>query len=98
MEEEVNLADRTNFDYQMLIGRSFLSGNVLIDPSLQYSFEPNCTDEEEVDETNSQVPEKTDLDSDVHVSEKLPYQFKSKSPKVDLTKPVPTATPTATNE
>jgi hypothetical protein len=42
MEEDVNLTDRTHFDYQMLVGRSFLAGNAIIDPSLTYTTEPNC--------------------------------------------------------
>ena len=42
MEEQFNLANRSNFDYQVLIGRSFLTGNVIIDPSITYTVEPNC--------------------------------------------------------
>jgi hypothetical protein len=41
-ETEVNLVDRSNFNYQMLIGRSFLKDNVIIDPSLKYTTKPNC--------------------------------------------------------
>lgn len=42
METDVNLVDRSNFDYQMLIGRDFLAGNVLVDPASTYVAEPNC--------------------------------------------------------
>lgn len=42
METDVNLVDRSNFDYQMLIGRNFLAGNVLIDPASTYMAEPAC--------------------------------------------------------
>ena len=42
METDVNLVDRSNFDYQMLIGRNFLAGNVLIDPASTYVAEPAC--------------------------------------------------------
>jgi hypothetical protein len=42
METDVNLIDRSNFDYQLLIGRDFLAGNVLIDPSSTYMIEPAC--------------------------------------------------------
>ncbi len=42
METDVNLVDRSNFDYQMLIGRNFLAGNLLIDPSSTYMAEPTC--------------------------------------------------------
>jgi hypothetical protein len=41
-EAEVNLVDRSDFNYQMLIGRSFLKGKVIIDPSLKYTTKPNC--------------------------------------------------------
>ena len=37
-EVEVNLADRSDFNYQMLIGRSFLHGNMIFDPSIKYGF------------------------------------------------------------
>lgn len=42
MEADVNLVDRTKFDYQMLVGRTFLAGNVVIDPSTTFTSEPNC--------------------------------------------------------
>lgn len=42
MQTDVNLVDRSNFDYQMLIGRNFLAGNVLIDPASTYVAEPSC--------------------------------------------------------
>jgi len=41
-EVEVNLADRSHFNYQMLIGRSFLHGNLIVDPSIKYTIEPKC--------------------------------------------------------
>jgi hypothetical protein len=41
-EAEVNLVNRSDFNYQMLIGRSFLKGNVIIDPSLKFTTKPNC--------------------------------------------------------
>jgi len=42
LEEEVTLADRKGFEYELLIGRSFLAGNLTIDPSLSYTVKPNC--------------------------------------------------------
>lgn len=39
---EVNLADRRNFSFKMLIGRSFLEDSVFIDPSRKYTREPAC--------------------------------------------------------
>lgn len=42
---EVNLVDRSNYKYQMLIGRSFLVGapNILIDSSSEYFHSPMCS-------------------------------------------------------
>jgi hypothetical protein len=41
-ETEVNLVDRSGFNYKMLIGRSLMAGNFIIDPSLKYTTEPSC--------------------------------------------------------
>jgi hypothetical protein len=41
-EVEVNLADRSGFLYQMLIGRSFLAGSFVVDSSAKYTTKPNC--------------------------------------------------------
>jgi len=41
-EAEVNLADRGHFNYQMLIGRSFLHGNLIVDPSIKFTTKPAC--------------------------------------------------------
>jgi hypothetical protein len=41
-ETEVNLVDRSGFQYPMLIGRKFMAGALLIDPSRKYTVEPNC--------------------------------------------------------
>lgn len=41
-ETEVNLVNREGFQYRMLIGRKFMEGVVVIDPSAQYTVEPNC--------------------------------------------------------
>ena len=39
---EVNLADRSGFDYQMLVGRSFLGTDFLVDPSQRFLLQPQC--------------------------------------------------------
>lgn len=41
---EVNLVDRSNYKYQMLIGRSFLKGtpNLLVDSALKETAKPEC--------------------------------------------------------
>jgi len=41
-EVEVNLADRSGFKYQMLIGRSFLAKDFIVDPSLEYTRKLTC--------------------------------------------------------
>jgi len=39
---EVNLVDRSRFDYQLLIGRRFLCGPLVVDPSMTFTVEPHC--------------------------------------------------------
>jgi hypothetical protein len=41
-EVEVNLVDRSDFNYQLLIGRNYLEGELLVDPELKYTHEPQC--------------------------------------------------------
>jgi hypothetical protein len=41
-ETEVNLVDRSGFQYRMLLGRKFMEGEVIIDPSAKYTVEPEC--------------------------------------------------------
>lgn len=41
-EVEVNLEDRHKFAHLMLIGRSFMLGDIHVDPSTSYTIEPNC--------------------------------------------------------
>jgi hypothetical protein len=41
-EVEVNLVDRSDFIYQMLIGRSFMRGKLIVDPSATYTTKPIC--------------------------------------------------------
>ncbi len=41
-EVEVNLIDRGGLNYQLLIGRSFLKGDFLIDPGKMYINKPKC--------------------------------------------------------
>lgn len=43
-EIEVNLVDRTDFNYPMLIGRSFMAGNFIVDPSAKFTSPPTCTE------------------------------------------------------
>jgi hypothetical protein len=41
-EVEVNLEDRRKFNYQMLIGRSFLKNSFAVDSSATFTVEPDC--------------------------------------------------------
>ena len=41
-EVEVNLEDRSNFNYPLLIGRSFLKGSIVVDPSAKFTTKPEC--------------------------------------------------------
>jgi hypothetical protein len=41
-ETEVNLINRKNYQYRMLIGRKFMEGAVIIDPGAKYTVEPQC--------------------------------------------------------
>lgn len=42
---KVNLVDRSHFKYQLLVGRSYLSPDFLIDPSNKYMVKPHCDSE-----------------------------------------------------
>lgn len=39
---QVNLADRTGFNYEFLVGRRFLAGAFAVDPARTYTVEPEC--------------------------------------------------------
>lgn len=41
-EVEVNLEDRSKFNYQMLLGRSFLKDSFLVDAKTTFTLQPNC--------------------------------------------------------
>ena len=41
-EEEVNLVDRANFNYPMLVGRSFLKGSFVVDSEVKLTATPTC--------------------------------------------------------
>ena len=48
-EAEVNLVDRSKFKYPLLIGRSFMGDNLVIDPSAQFTLEPGCGEQPTVE-------------------------------------------------
>lgn len=39
---EVNLVNRSNFNYQMLVGVSFLKGDFMVDVEKEHSVKPDC--------------------------------------------------------
>jgi hypothetical protein len=41
-EINVNLVDRSGFQYPMLIGRAFTKGTLVIDPGAKYTMKPQC--------------------------------------------------------
>ena len=41
-ETDVNLVDRTGFEYPMLIGRNFMGTDLVVNPSVKHSMEPAC--------------------------------------------------------
>jgi len=41
-EVEVNLVDRTDFNYQLLIGRAYMQGELIVDPDRKFTREPRC--------------------------------------------------------
>ena len=41
---EVNLVDRTGFEYPLLIGRNFMDDRLIVNPSATYTVEPSCAD------------------------------------------------------
>lgn len=43
-EVEVSLANRKGFNYQMLIGRNFMEGYVVVDPGSTFTADPACKD------------------------------------------------------
>jgi hypothetical protein len=45
MEVEVNLVDRSNFNYPMLLGRSALKGIALVDSGATFTTSPQCDTE-----------------------------------------------------
>jgi hypothetical protein len=45
-EVEVNLVDRSGFKCQLLVGRSFMRGDIVVDPSVEYAADPQCSEPE----------------------------------------------------
>jgi hypothetical protein len=41
-EAEITLVDRSGLTYPMLVGRNFLQGDFLVDPSVSYKTTPQC--------------------------------------------------------
>jgi hypothetical protein len=41
-EVEVNLADRSHLNYPLLVGRTTMKGNIVVDPARKFTAPPNC--------------------------------------------------------
>lgn len=41
-EVDVNLVDRSGLDYPLLIGRNFMAGALVVNPSEKFTIEPSC--------------------------------------------------------
>jgi hypothetical protein len=41
-ETDVNLVDRTGFEYPMLIGRNYMDQMLVVNPSVKHTVEPGC--------------------------------------------------------
>ena len=41
-EADVNLTDRSNYGFPLLVGRGFLAGEVLVDSGSSYTVAPDC--------------------------------------------------------
>ncbi|MCX5892940.1 MAG: RimK/LysX family protein [Deltaproteobacteria bacterium] len=44
-ETDVNLVDRHGFIYPLLIGRKFMEGRLIIDPTAKHTVEPTCPEQ-----------------------------------------------------
>ena len=42
-ETRVNLTDRSKFSYNLLIGRNFMAGKLLVDPGRKFLTKPDCS-------------------------------------------------------
>ncbi len=47
-ERDVSLVDRSGFKYDLLIGRKFIAGKFVVDPSQQFLLEPHCENTENI--------------------------------------------------
>lgn len=47
-ERDVSLVDRTGFKYDLLIGRKFMAGKFIVDPSQKFLVEPHCENTENI--------------------------------------------------
>lgn len=59
---EVNLADREDFEYQMLIGREFLASRIMVDAGQTFAAESACDEDE--DEKKKKTRKKRKKDDD----------------------------------
>jgi hypothetical protein len=55
-EEEMNLVDRTELNYQALVGRNHMAGVIVVDPAETFTQSPRCELPEEVEDTAALRP------------------------------------------
>lgn len=55
-EEEVNLIDRTELNYQALVGRNHMAGVIVVDPAETFTQAPHCELPEAVEDTAALRP------------------------------------------
>jgi hypothetical protein len=55
-EEEMNLIDRTELNYQALVGRNHMAGVIVVDPAETFTQSPNCELPEEAEDTAALRP------------------------------------------
>jgi hypothetical protein len=56
-EEEMNLVDRTELNYQALVGRNHMAGVIVVDPAETFTQSPRCELPEEDEDTAALHPE-----------------------------------------
>ncbi len=59
---EVNLADRSNLEYQMLIGRSYMQDRILVDSGAEFTTSPDCAESEADDAAKATDEDQDDRD------------------------------------
>lgn len=62
--KEINLADREELSTPMLVGRNFMAGEILVDPSEEFTRDPACEDDGGGDAEDEDEDEDEDSEDD----------------------------------